>query len=174
MTVLARGVGSAGSSGLAGYLVAVPAGSFVAVVLVHEVLSFLAVIEAPVQYRCSKSSMYSSRPDVSGRVLAMQRLKRGGAQKIFLVLPKNFSRSSCLLPRSGIGCFSLISEVKQNMWNNGNDCGCLWIILIIILLCCCGCGNGNGSNNGCCCCCCNNGNCGCGGNCGCNNGCCCC
>ncbi len=28
------------------------------------------------------------------------------------------------------------------MWNNGNDCGCLWIILIIILLCCC-CGSGN-------------------------------
>ena len=21
------------------------------------------------------------------------------------------------------------------MWNNGNDCGCLWIILIVILLC---------------------------------------
>ena len=24
------------------------------------------------------------------------------------------------------------------MWNNGNDCGCLWIILLVILLCCCG------------------------------------
>ena len=38
------------------------------------------------------------------------------------------------------------------MWNNGNDCGCLWIILIIILLCCC-CGNGNSgySGNGCSC-----------------------
>ena len=32
------------------------------------------------------------------------------------------------------------------MWNNGNDCGCLWIILIIILLCCC-CGSGNAGNS---------------------------
>lgn len=48
------------------------------------------------------------------------------------------------------------------MWNNGNDCGCLWIILIIILLCCCcgggmwgnnnyGCGCGNSRNSDCCC-----------------------
>ena len=34
------------------------------------------------------------------------------------------------------------------MWNNGNDCGCLWIILIIILLCCC-CGGGMWGNNNC-------------------------
>lgn len=36
------------------------------------------------------------------------------------------------------------------MWNNGNDCGCLWIILIIILLCCC-CGSGNSCGNPCVC-----------------------
>lgn len=36
------------------------------------------------------------------------------------------------------------------MWNNGNDCGCLWIILIIILLCsCCGSGNSGYSGNSC-------------------------
>lgn len=49
---------------------------------------------------------------------------------------------------------------EQTMWNNGNDCGCLWIILIIILLCCCcgggmlgnnNCGCGNSRNNDCCC-----------------------
>lgn len=36
------------------------------------------------------------------------------------------------------------------MWNNGNDCGCLWIILIVILLCCC-CGGGNSAGNSCTC-----------------------
>ena len=36
------------------------------------------------------------------------------------------------------------------MWNNGNDCGCLWIILIIILLCCCG-GNNAVPANSCAC-----------------------
>lgn len=34
------------------------------------------------------------------------------------------------------------------MWNNGNDCGCLWIILIIILLSCC-CGNSGFAGNNC-------------------------
>ncbi len=34
------------------------------------------------------------------------------------------------------------------MWNNGNDCGCLWIILLVLLLCCC-CGNGMGGSYGC-------------------------
>ena len=34
------------------------------------------------------------------------------------------------------------------MWNNGNDCGCLWIILLVLLLCCC-CGNGMGGSCGC-------------------------
>ena len=88
---------------------------------------------------------------------------------------RNFLWSSCLSRPAGIGCFSLISEVKQNMWNNGNDCGCLWIILIIILLCCC-CGNGSNGTNGCCCSCCDNSNscgCSCSNNCGCccNNNC---
>lgn len=35
------------------------------------------------------------------------------------------------------------------MWNNGNDCGCLWIILIIILLCCCCGGNSGYAGNSC-------------------------
>lgn len=60
-----------------------------------------------------------------------------------------------------------ISEVT-NMWNFGNDSGCLWILLIIILLCCC-CGSGN-TNGNCCCCCCTPCNCG---NHNSNNGCCC-
>lgn len=39
------------------------------------------------------------------------------------------------------------------MWNNGNDCGCLWIILLIILLgCCCG-GWGTNRSGGCGCSC---------------------
>lgn len=59
------------------------------------------------------------------------------------------------------------------MWNNGNDCGCLWIILIILLLCCCG---GSNMNMGCGNMCCSNwnrGNCrnDCGDNC-CRNDCC--
>ena len=37
------------------------------------------------------------------------------------------------------------------MWNNGNDCGCLWIILIIILLCCCGNGSSGFAGNSCTC-----------------------
>ena len=37
------------------------------------------------------------------------------------------------------------------MWNNGNDCGCLWIILIIILLCCCNNGNNTYAGNNCTC-----------------------
>ena len=55
-----------------------------------------------------------------------------------------------------------MSEVNGRVWNNGNDCGCLWIILIIILLCCC-CGGGTWGNN--------NRGCGCG--CARNNDCCC-
>lgn len=35
------------------------------------------------------------------------------------------------------------------MWNNGNDCGCLWIILIVILLCCCCGGNNAVAGNSC-------------------------
>ena len=35
------------------------------------------------------------------------------------------------------------------MWNNGNDCGCLWIILLIILLCCCCGGWGTNRSGGC-------------------------
>ena len=42
------------------------------------------------------------------------------------------------------------------MWNNGNDCGCLWIILIIILLCCCGNTGVGGVSTGPCNCNCNN------------------